>query len=249
MMTLNKTILTFATASLIGASAQAGLIVSNVSGTSAIKSNADIVNPGSVVIAANLGSDTADVSVTTTAGAIIFKHKNNDVNFTVQNQGEFYADNFFVDNNPASGVVTGDDGVDSAGSPGNDTDFHRVLDSFKQRGGTRGNMTFFNLTPGTTYTLQLFVSDDRVAVTGGTYVIIDDAGTGVANVVIDTTDKFSSGFVTLNFVLTEGDTSFGINFDNIVLNAAVISTAVPEPGSLALVGLGGVLIASRRRRS
>ena len=47
------------------------------------------------------------------------------------------------------------------------------------------------------------------------------------------------------YVFDAGDTQIGSRFDDITINGTV--ALVPEPGSLALLGLGGLLIARRRR--
>lgn len=243
----NVTTSLFAAGALLtaAATAQAGIIASWGS-LQATSSNADIVNPGNVVHAVNFGNEVSNVAVTTTAGVIQFDPTG------VFGGAGFKNDDFFVDNNTDDGsaVVTGDDNVDDSSG---DTDLHRVLDSF--RDNSQSGYTFTGLAPGE-YQLQVWAGDDRSGNRKTQFQIVTDLGglgeavhadTGLLNL---NDDVFRSAFIIADIEITAGDTEFtlykSVSGGQRPINAAVL-TLVPEPGSLALLALGGLMVARRRR--
>lgn len=235
---LRQTLICGTTLALLAGTAQ-GAVIASWGSLQAISSNADIINPGGVLQAINLGSDSADINVTTSAGTIVFKQGG-------FGGSAFASDSFFVDDNTADGgaTVTGD----------NSSDFHRVLDSFRDNAAS--GATFSGLADGT-YNVQVFFSDDRGSKNNHLRIIEDFNGfneairadTGTFN---RNDDIFRSGYYTGTVELTNNTGGFTV-LDNSggarVVNAVVLSQAgpIPEPGSLALLAVGGACMLRRRR--
>ena len=197
----------------------------------AIDSNDDIVNPGNVIHAVNFGNETGNISVI--VGGILIQFDPTGVS----GGAGFKNDSFFVDDNPTAGSVAGD----------TNSEFHRVLDSFRDNGNS--SYTFTGLTGGDSYTLQVFQSDDRANRT----VNLDVDGTSTTWVSDDS--LFRSSYVIADVTLGATDTQFTLTRTGgagAQINAAVLSSAVsvPEPSSLAVFGIGACgLVLVRRRRT
>lgn len=145
----------------------------------------------------------------------------------------------------------GGNGINGPAGPAPLDQSFAVIDGiFSQNSGGTGvaTITYTGLVGNSEYTLSLIGGrasggeDGVVTVTTGT-------GTGGA--------LLNNGTV-LNFAVTSdasGSIAFtfneGVNtsnpFNGSTLNAMSITGVVPEPGSMALLGLGGLLIARRRR--
>ncbi len=155
-----------------------------------------------------------------------------------------------------TGTTTGSSvsGVSSA-------DYASFLDTFAF--GSTG-FQLNGLQAGANYNVQLFYVDDRTPANAGRIQNIDDTNGNVASL---TNGSFSTGTFTADasglqqFTLS-GDGG-GSHFNILVLtsNDATLSTpptsnfgtlaasAVPEPTSAALLGLGGLLLLGRRKRA
>jgi hypothetical protein len=193
-----------------------------------INANTDIINPGNVVDARDFGGLAAS---TVNVGGT-------DVNFT-------------------PGGITGGEGDIVSGlfdttSTTVAADFDSVLDSGRHNGGVTplGTISYTGLTMGGSYTLQVFSSDDR-----GGKDWISDLDIGGTSTTINITGEVSS-FRTATITLGAAEDSFNVDLSPgagslasiWMVNAAVLTTPVPEPGTGALALLATGLLAVRRRR-
>lgn len=130
--------------------------------------------------------------------------------------------------------------------------------------GADGSINFSGLSENTAYTLQLFIGDTRSCCSGRFVHIWDEGGpaapAGAADLTLTATGD--NNVVTGTFTTGAGETTqslfISIDDDNDPTNGtgfggfdghvnAFQLRAIPEPGSLALLGLGGLMIARRRR--
>ena len=98
------------------------------------------------------------------------------------------------------------------------------------------------LTPGSPYEIQVWYSDDR---TGSNDARVTPVGDGNGNTV-DLNDQFAIGTFTADGT-TQDITLASPGFGQAHITAYQIRL-VPEPSSLALLGLSGLLMVKRRRR-
>lgn len=228
---------------MVAGTSQAAVTASFGTAT-AINSNDDIINPGNVIRAVNLGGPATNVTV----GSNVINFDPTGVN--LNGGAAFSNDQFFVDDNTAAGVVTGGNGID-INQASDDTEFHLVLDSFIDN--KNFYFEFTGLSAGTYY-LQAFHSDDRGSSdrNGVSFDIMTNPGGGFDELLIDsfsyssTTATFQSEYVVATIELTGSSDSFAFQRTGRNWNALVL-TQVPEPGSLALLGLGGLCLLRRRR--
>lgn len=130
-----------------------------------------------------------------------------------------------------------------------DANLDAVLDSHSYLGGgnpnSRGQVTLTGLNPGTQYRLQVVgVSDDRACCADRIQTVDDGNGDvsgnlqrSLANTVIGT---FTADAATQSFFVS------GVNDPGI---SAYQLRAAPEPGTIALLALGGIGFLARRRRA
>jgi hypothetical protein len=204
-----------------------------------ITSNLDILNPGSVIVARDYGNAGSNISVAVGTSTVTFVPASTPFNSTSGFGAQFF--------DPTGTTVA--------------PDFDSVLDSFSYSyagdGGGTETLPFTGLTPGGSYLLQVFTSDDR-NLTWNTRLDID----GVQQTIY-TDSSGASTFANATITLGGGESSFTLtvtgltsgpggasssNFDLALVNAIVLSQ-VPEPASLSLMGLGGLALLRRIRKS
>lgn len=232
---------------LSAASALAPLVMSLISSADAavvswdavqtITSNLDIQNPASVVVARNYGNAGANINVSVGANTVTFVPASSPFNST-SDDGNYFN---------ASGTTVG-------------FDFESVLDSFAFSyagdGGGTETLPFSGLTPGGTYLLQVFTSDDRgltwntqLDIGGSTQTIYTGAG---ASTFANATVALGAGETSFDLIVTGltngpgGPSSSGL--DLALVNAVVLSVAVPEPSSATLLLIGVAAGAAMLRR-
>mgnify|MGYP005841507639 CR=1 FL=1 len=152
-----------------------------------------------------------------------------------------------------------------SGATGVTGDYNTLLNNGDRVISGDAAITFTGLTIGTPYEIQFWASDTRNAAQDG--LVLNDGGTANspdafnsdhATVLIDVTPGSSAGqFVIGTFTADSSSQSLLVrrwdNFDTTptasfqTLVQAWQVRAIPEPSSIALLGLGGLLVARRRR--
>lgn len=134
------------------------------------------------------------------------------------------------------GASTGDAGYDS------------MLDTVDWGNETSITMASGLLTPGEQYEVQVWVSDLRASV--ATTIYGDGNGNNVT--LAHGVDNSTFGQYVIGTFTADGTSQTLAIVDTIPYNTQIINAyqvrLIPEPGSLALMGLSGLLIAQRRRR-
>ena len=204
----------------------------------------------------NISGD-ADVS---TNGDLIFASNLGGVASTVN--GVTFADDVDAADFSFTGLDNPNDGAFANTTAGSTFDmlsdgYQAVLQSGNFGGNTGADgaatLTLGNLTPGTNYEVQFFVNDSRsrtdfdlrsLLISGTDISLEYNVGGNGQN---DGLGQFAVGTFTADAATQE----IGFTSQRRQLNAIQLRSvsAVPEPGSLAILGLGSLLIIRRRRQS
>lgn len=139
------------------------------------------------------------------------------------------------------------DSTQKSGQPSQFTDAH-LTDWVVFNGGVNYTITFIGLNDSLTYNLVIGGANDSNFNVDTTWTVDGQSDTTVAGPKSGTDG--SGAYVSFTGLETDGSGNLvivGTKDVNYGVAAALELTAAPEPGSLALLGLGGLLIARRRR--
>lgn len=204
-------------------------------GTDTINEDSIINFAGQTTSGVNFGAG-GDLTVTSNGNDVVFT---SNTTFLDQNQIDFGAP-FNVENN-YQGAFT-------------DADFNTLLDNgrFANASGP-DELIVGGLAGNTTYQIQFFYTDARDAATLGREIDIAAGSAGSSDIITLTSNATGGQYGIFQFTTGAGDTSASFFVDangtdtTSHLNAYAIS-AVPEPSSTALLGLGGLALIMRRRK-
>jgi hypothetical protein len=206
----------------------------------------DIDTTGTLVHAGYWGDDNGTLSITNTTETISFDYRGNEGNQDGSDSGSlaFMNTGFALDlNNPPN-----TDFFISTGTVG-DADFDTMM-SGSAVDGVGQTLLLSGLTIGNSYQVQLFASDDR-PVTGARTQRYGDGLGNFSDTFAQNTSSYVIGTFTADASGTQSILIEGVsNPGRQLLSGYVLrATAVPEPSSAALLGLGALTLALRRRRA
>jgi len=133
------------------------------------------------------------------------------------------------------------------------SDFDQLAASHQYEGGDLlSTITLSGLTATQQYSFQFFIVDTRY---GGTFsartVVLGDNSGGTASTAVGRSNVAGTAGQTITGTFTADaatqDITFTTTDGNGAITGYVVSEIVPEPGSLALLGLGGLMMLRRRR--
>ena len=222
-------------------------------GAQNVSADTNVNNTGSLLYAFTFG-DTAVPSATVNGVTFSPFARPNDATNTPVTVGSVTLAStgiFFVSTNADSSVSAPYSGLSAA--------YQGLLKSGIGMFGGGMTLTLGGLTNGTSYTVQLWSQDTsdnpsagfntasndaKTTLTAGAAVTLDENSTNATGGIGQwATGTFTATGSTQVIAVTESHGSF-----EPVLNALQVRTAVPEPASLGLLGLGAALLAGRRRR-
>ena len=204
----------------------------------------DIITTGTLAHAGYWGADNGTLSITNTTETISFDYRGNPLTQDGSDSGSvaYMNTGFAIDlNSPPS-----NDFFISSGTVG-DADFDTMM-SGSVVDGVGQTLLLSGLTAGYEYQVQLFASDDR-----NSGVRTQRYGDGLGNY-SDTFAQNTSSYVIGTFQADGSGTQI-ITIEGVsdsgkqVLSGYALTYAIPEPSSTALLGLGGLALALRRKRS
>lgn len=165
----------------------------------------------------------------------------NGITFVSYNLGRGYTGDVYGNNSTSGGIITT-----------GDANFDTLIQSQTWGGGVETSVALNGLTSGQSYEVQVFFNEQRDNDAGRVMTYGDGLGNNVdlvAGITGGQSDDYGQ-FAIGSF--TAGGTSQDLalitnGFGNAHFNAILVSEVVPEPASMLLLGLGGLVLRRRKR--